>query len=66
MLDDQSTCTQVVELASACEDDLSIKNFVNDLKVYMGRGGTKGSAISVTVGDYYNYDSADKTYTLSS
>ena len=41
---------------------MNAENYVKNLKVFKGQGGTSADAIQVTVGKYYTFDQDKKVY----
>lgn len=56
MQDDESSCTQLVDLQTECESVLNAEFYSSKLKYYPGKGAAGSSRRTVNTGKIYLYD----------
>lgn len=63
MLDDESSCMQMVDLETACATTLNAEFYSTKLQIMMGRRSSLISNKDFTLGDVYSLDDATMEYT---
>ena len=61
-MDDQSSCTQMVDIATSCDNLLNAQYYSTLVSVFLGQAGKDSDKIKITLGDVYSYDSSSATY----
>ena len=56
MQDDESSCTQMVDLETECLNVLNAEYYASKLQFYPGKGAAGASRRSVEIGKIYLYD----------
>lgn len=62
MMDDESSCVQMVDLETECANILNAKYYSENLKYFLGQGGSSSDQQTVIVDEVYTYDETTAKY----